>query len=211
MTIGLFVFVLSTNAQANSIYQYKGPDGVATFTDKKNMSDDYTFVAERTDLPPLRIEKQWSLSEPRMLDVARRDAYDDLILLAATAHNVDPALVKAVIHAESHFNPRAISPAGAQGLMQLMPATAKFYRVSDSFDPQENIFAGSEFLRYLSDRFDRLDLILAAYNAGEGNVRRHGGIPPFRETQNYVVLVQQLKQRYANHFATTEDKIAAVE
>src|SRR5699024_3502721 len=87
MTIGLFVFVLSTNAQANSIYQYKGPDGVAMFTDKKNMSDDYTFVAERTDLPPLRIEKQWSLSEPRMLDVARRDAYDDLILLAATARS----------------------------------------------------------------------------------------------------------------------------
>lgn len=211
VTLGVCAFMLGTSAQANSIYQYKGPDGVAMFTDKKSMSADYTFVAERTDLPPLRIEKQWSLSAPRMLDTERRDAYDDLILMAATAHNIDPALVKAVIHAESHFNPAAVSPAGAQGLMQLMPATAKFYRVANSFDPQENIFAGVEFLRYLSDRFDRLELILAAYNAGEGNVRRHDGIPPFRETQNYVVLVQQLKQRYANHFAATKDKIAAVD
>lgn len=210
ISIGLLACTLASAVDANSIYQYKGPDGVAMFTDKKSLPADYTFVAERTDLPPLRIEKQWSLSAPRVLDAARRDAYDDLILTAAQAHNVDPALIKAVIHAESLFNPTAVSPAGAQGLMQLMPATAKFYAVSNSFDPEQNIFAGSEFLRYLSDRFDQLDLILAAYNAGEGNVRRYGGIPPFRETQNYVVLVQQLKQRYANHFALQAEEVATV-
>ncbi|HLR17803.1 MAG TPA: lytic transglycosylase domain-containing protein [Alcanivoracaceae bacterium] len=209
--LSLLACLLSSVASANSIYQYKGPDGVTMFTDKKQMPKEYAFVAKRTDLPPLKIEKEWSLSPPTTLSLSQRDAYDELIVSAAQAYDLEPALIKAVIHAESHFNHQAVSSAGAEGLMQLMPATAEFYNVTDSYDPQQNIFAGSEFLRYLSNRFDQLDLILAAYNAGEGNVRRYGGIPPFRETQNYVVLVQQLKKQYANHFPEVEDTVALSE
>lgn len=122
-------------------------------------------------------------------------SYDHLIREAAARHGVDPALIKAVIHTESGFNPRARSRAGAMGLMQLMPATARAMGVSNAYDPAQNINGGAKLLAMLQDQFGSLDLALAAYNAGPGNVRKHGGIPPFRETRNYV---KKVGDRYNN-------------
>jgi hypothetical protein len=111
--------------------------------------------------------------------------FANLIATVAASHNVDARLVHAVIEQESNYRARARSKKGARGLMQLMPATARQYGVSDSYDPKSNVDAG---VRHLKDLLSRLELplALAAYNAGEGTIRRYGGLPPFPETQNYV-------------------------
>ena len=120
-------------------------------------------------------------------------AYDDIIEEAATLHHLDSDLIHAVIQAESEFNPTAESPAGAQGLMQLMPALQADLGVDDPFDPRQNILAGTEYLKKLLDRHDGdIALALASYNAGPGNVTKYKGIPPFKETRNYVKKIKGL-------------------
>lgn len=124
-------------------------------------------------------------------------AYSQLITAAATKHNLDPALIRAVIHAESAFRPSVISKKGAVGLMQLMPKTAEQLGVTDASMPSQNIQAGSQYLAKLLQQYDNnVDLALAAYNAGSTAVRRHKGIPPFAETQAYVKRVNILHKRY---------------
>ena len=121
-----------------------------------------------------------------------------MILEVAQAYGLDPALVKAVVHAESAFNSEAISRQGAMGLMQLMPETAIRFRVADPLAPQENVRAGVQYLRYLLETFDwDIRLALAAYNAGPNVVRRFDKVPPYRETQGYVRKVIGLHELYA--------------
>ncbi len=116
--------------------------------------------------------------------------YADLIVAAADRNTIDRALLAAVAKVESNFNPFAVSPRGACGMFQLMPATARRFGVNNVFDVTQNIDGGARYLRWLLDRFDgRVDLALAGYNAGEGAVDRHGSVPPFAETQWYVLKV----------------------
>jgi hypothetical protein len=131
----------------------------------------------------------------RYKTVARRQYKDlnitPLIYKYAAKYQLDPWLVRGVIEVESAFQPYAVSPAGAGGLMQLMPGTARSLGCRDRFDPEANIEAGCRYLRQQLNTFGDHDLAIAAYNAGPGNVKRYGGIPPFAETQNYVVKVRR--------------------
>ena len=129
---------------------------------------------------------------------ARDDTdYDGIISKLAEQYGVEPALVKAVIRAESSFDPHAVSPRGARGLMQLMPPVARTHGVADPTDPWQNIRGGVKVLRSLLKRFDNdLKLTLAAYNAGRDSVVRHGGVPPYRETRRYVITVLKFRERY---------------
>ena len=122
--------------------------------------------------------------------------YREEIAHASQRTGLAPELITAVIAAESNFNPTAVSSKGAQGLMQLMPATAASLGVRNVWDPRQNIRGGSDFLARLYAKYGDLSLALAAYNAGEGSVARHGGVPPFRETRTYVRRVLSYYERY---------------
>ena len=130
-------------------------------------------------------------------------AYQAEIQAASRQYGVDEAIVRAIIHAESAFNPNALSRVGAQGLMQLMPATARRFGVGNAFDASQNIRGGVQYLAFLLKRFNGdLTLAAAGYNAGEGAVDKYKGVPPYSETQRYVQRVAVLAQRYRGGFAT---------
>lgn len=131
-------------------------------------------------------------------DGLNSEAYSELVQQAATEYQVDQALIRAIIHTESAFNPLAKSNKGAEGLMQLIPATQIRFGVIDAQDPEQNIMGGVRYLQYLLQLFDN-DTVLAsaAYNAGENAVLRYGGVPPYNETENYVARVDSLYKRYA--------------
>ena len=169
------------------IYKYVDENGVIHFT---NVPDKrYTLV----------LKDRWV----RFRLGADFDQYEPVIQKTSERYGVDHALVKAVIKAESNFDPLAISRAGAKGLMQLMPGTAKTLGVNDSFHPADNIEGGIRHLRHLIDLFNgNLQLVLAAYNAGEEAVFRHDGVPPYQETRTYVQRVLEYFQNYSSNPVT---------
>lgn len=175
-------------------YEVRGTSMHVTINDRAEMVIPVEWVRE------IRVVPEDALPEPDLAfeaatELIREFAYSDLIVSLSKKHNVDWKMVAAVMTVESNFNPRAISHKGAQGLMQLMPATARMYRVSDPYDPIQNIEAGVLHLKMLVERYKgKLDLVLAAYNSGEKSVERYRGIPPFAETRAYVRKVLQLIQ-----------------
>jgi soluble lytic murein transglycosylase-like protein len=141
-------------------------------------------------------------------DVARYTRFDGWIRSAATLYQIPEQLVRAIIRCESDYDPRAVSVSGARGLMQLMPDTAQLMQVRDIDDPRENIFGGVRLLRILANEFNGdLELTIAAYNAGDGNVIRFGGIPPFQQTRDYVVAVTKFYRRYRSTPDTVEASV----
>jgi soluble lytic murein transglycosylase-like protein len=136
-------------------------------------------------------------SLPELSNLAMPANLTEVIREQGERAQLDPNLLKAVIRNESNFNPRAVSPVGAQGLMQLMPGTARGLGVQDSFDPAQNVAGGAKYLKSLLNRYDQsLPLALAAYNAGPGAVDKHGGVPPYAETTRYVQKVMQSYRAY---------------
>ena len=165
------------------IYKYVDKDGVIHFSNVPTNGEWKLIIKEK--------RVQFNLGQDF-------EKYDAEIWKASQRYSVDYNLVRAVIKAESNFNPKAVSRAGARGLMQLMPQTATLLQVSDSFHPDQNIDGGVRYLRYLLNLFnDNLSLALAAYNAGENAVFRYRGIPPYQETQTYVQRVLQYFQKYS--------------
>jgi soluble lytic murein transglycosylase-like protein len=173
---------------AATLYSFTDENGVTHYT---NVPSDPRFARVPGSSPP-PIPSSIPSAEP-----LAAEKYDAEIARASERHGVDCALVKAVIKAESNYDNRAISRAGALGLMQLMPETARERNVNNPFNPVENIEGGVRHLKYLLNTFDDLKLVLAAYNAGENAVRRYGGIPPFPETRDYVKTVLEHYGRYA--------------
>ena len=177
-------------AARTRIYSYVDDQGTKCFTNVPTGSRRYE----------LALQTDFSTISPLAGDLAtRRSAYDSIVAEASQRYQVDQSLVRAVIHAESGFNPAAVSPKGATGLMQLMPDTAQRYGVRNIFDPNENIDGGVHYLRDLLDMFNNnLSLAVAAYNAGEHAVSRYGDIPPYAETSDYVRRVLALHADYRN-------------
>ena len=177
------------------LYRYTGPDGTVHFT---NIPTDGRF--HRIFMTERGLVRD-GVGRLQFGGIPEFEGYDRLILSASDAYDVDPALVKAVIAAESNFDPRATSSKGAQGLMQLMPRTARGLGVNDPYSPQDNVLAGARYLREMLDRYGDMTRALAAYNAGPTAVDRYRGVPPYRETQKYVSRVLHYYRGYHRDFA----------
>lgn len=181
----------ASEKKSANIYTYKSTAGVTSFSDIEPL--DVVYSRYRIDCYACEVD---SLIDWRKAKLYLQPYKFD-INQASLRYGVDPAFVRAVIHAESHFNPQAISKTGAQGLMQLMPATARELGVKNSLSAKQNIKGGVKHLARLLNKYNGdNELASAAYNAGEGAVKRHGGIPPYKETQVYVERVGILYKRY---------------
>ncbi len=192
--VGLVLGTLPAIALANGnikVFQYTDKKGNISFSDRQPLDVPFTLVKFDCFACNVRSTTDWDRTPlfPRH--------YLSEIEIAAAQHQLDPALIQAVIHAESGFRPKVVSRSGAQGLMQLMPGTAKDMAVKDVFQPSQNIMGGSAYLAWLLKKYDgNLKLATAAYNAGPATVSKYGGIPPYPETKTYVARVDTLYKRY---------------
>jgi soluble lytic murein transglycosylase-like protein len=178
-------------AQAQ-LYSWTDASGRLIISDRPQDPDAKTYsVAYVGSATPTQTDSNYGVT--RKAVGTRGTAYDDLIAEHATKHSLEPGFVKAVIQAESAFNPWARSIKGAMGLMQLMPSTAAAYKVTNAYDPAQNIRAGVAYLKSLLTRFNNdVSLALAAYNAGPGAVKKYGNtVPPYKETRNYVTKIRK--------------------
>ncbi|HMB38780.1 MAG TPA: transglycosylase SLT domain-containing protein [Wenzhouxiangellaceae bacterium] len=192
LVLVLAVLTLATASAPSQaqVYRYTDENGITVLTNIKPEPGRYENVRNVGCYGTCIKGVDWHATP------LKRSEYREELRAAAEVHGVDEALVRAIMHAESWFNPAAVSHAGAQGLMQLMPATQARFGVADPFDPLDNISAGVAYLAELLDEFDDWELAVAAYNAGENAVRRYAGIPPFSETQEYVRRIRILRMRY---------------
>ncbi len=192
---GVLIFVCLSGLQFvhAEMYKFTDKDGIVHYTNvrpsgQKNVKT-FSFPCYASDLQCQQLD--WEKIPLNRL------AYEEEIQTAAKDYTVDDSLIRAIIHAESAYQPEALSPRGAQGLMQLMPATQQELQIKDVFDPLSNIEAGTLYLSRLLNQFDQsVELVAAAYNAGPGAVREYGGIPPYQETREYVRRVKILYRRY---------------
>ncbi len=194
----------ATSASAD-IYRCKRADGTQHYTNIREAGRGCQLVVRGSKKPKHATaskQKPNASSTDRSRDPARYSRYNGLIDEAAQLYELPKSFIRAVMRVESDFNPMVVSRAGAMGLMQLMPMTARSMGVSDPFDVRQNILGGARYLRILANRF-KGDLVLtvAAYNAGEGAVEKYAGIPPYKETQRYVRRV--LKHYYAYRAEST--------
>ncbi len=218
MQRGTFVLILSVlwaQTALCEVYRYVDAAGSVHLSDypKNNNYQEITLSSAKDTFSLTRVTpRPITVDRPRRPSLARAsDTIDHMIEREATAQGISPALVKAVVHAESSFHPHAVSPKGAMGLMQLMPKTALDLGVKNPFDPQENIRGGIHYLRKLLREFNNnITLSLAAYNAGAQQVLTHNGIPPFQETRRYVKKVHQLYQMYSQRAMPSIFKIVRV-
>jgi len=177
------MLLLTSSVVLADIYRYIDEDGVMHFTNAPTSSKYKLFMRERL----------------QFISNLDRNKYDPIIADAAGRFNLEAPLLKAVIKAESDFDPNAVSKKGAKGLMQIMPQNYPMLNVSNPYDPHQSINAGARYLREMMDRFSgKLALSLAAYNAGPGAVDRHNGIPPYQETEDYVERVMRYYRQYKN-------------
>lgn len=196
----------SPKTASADIYSYVDDEGVVHFTNAAQRDSRYQLYVRSTSKRTKGPRFAGRAVPPSDRSMERFTRYDKWIRQAATLYQIPEELVRAVIKVESDYDPRAVSSAGAIGLMQLMPETATRMQVRDPYDPRENIFGGVRYLRILANLFNGdLDLTVAAYNAGEGAVTRAGGIPDYPETQDYVVRVRT----YYASFRSTRDVVAA--
>lgn len=190
----LFSLLTTSSPSFADIYKYEDAEGVIHFTDAPT---DHRFKIFMRDIQKdKRLRTNFGFGK-----LSRNTAeYDAIISSCAKEFGVDKSLVKAVIHAESGYNPNAVSSKGATGLMQLMPGTAQHLKVTDSFNPTDNIRGGVRYLKFLLDTFKgNVTLALAAYNAGLSKVAKYGGVPPYDETRNYVSKVLSYQKNYASN------------
>lgn len=202
VSLGVYWLATIPVLGATEIYKYQ-KNGIVHYTNQPPTDVSYEVIgASGTILQQVRPatssktpSSSLSSSSPHLTTIHR----------IANAYEISPELVKAIVKVESNFNHKAVSPKGAKGLMQLMPATAKRFGVEDVFDPEENITGGVKFLKYLFQEFgtENLDLVLAGYNAGEEAVRKYSNtIPPYRETRDYVKKVKALYRHHSPYTGT---------
>jgi soluble lytic murein transglycosylase-like protein len=195
---GLLILVCTAGVPAAlaEMYKFTDEDGIVHYTNvrpsgQKNVKT-FTFPCYASD--PSCNQLDWEKIP------LNRGAFREEIQTAAEVFAVDDALIRAIIHAESAYQPEALSPKGAQGLMQIMPATQAELQIADVFDPLSNIEGGTRYLSSLLQQFDQsVELATAAYNAGPGAVREYGGVPPYKETREYVRRVKILYRRYRSN------------
>lgn len=206
VSFGACVMLLCT-AKANTIYQYQDSSrGGQLFLTNVQQSGKGFVQRGVTYYPDTKLHGTHDVPQTYNPETAstpsrsaNKNSYDALIINAGVRYGIDPALIKAIIHTESNFKANAKSPVGAMGLMQLMPGTARDMGVVNAWDPAQNIEGGVKYLAFLFKKFSNIDHVIAAYNAGFGNVNKYGGIPPFKETKNYV---RSVKNRYTTLYQT---------